>query len=199
MDSEDEALNKEAIKKTYWIYNEDMVLLESRIKSFEDSNLKIKQTPQQLAEAGFYYMGLEDQCVCFHCGLGVEEWEPEDDPWFEHAFHTPHCAFLNLKKSELKFQIGEKEQVLPLEAMNQAEPLDIYLCVLESFVKSDAFKDSPFGPVHFLVDRVVIRNSLGQVEIEKEKVLHLALNLLAIARDTPTLQDHLGYLVSVKV
>lgn len=128
MESEDEALNKATIKKTYWIYNDDMVLLDSRIKSFEGSNLKIKQTPQQLAEAGFYYMGLEDQCVCFHCGLGVEEWEPEDDPWFEHAFHTPHCAFLNLKKSELKFQIGEKEQVLPLEAMNQTEPLDIYLC-----------------------------------------------------------------------
>ncbi|OXA37793.1 hypothetical protein Fcan01_27431 [Folsomia candida] len=68
--------------------------------------------------------------------------------------------------------------------------------MLESFVKSNAFKDSHFGPVHFLVDRVVIRNDLGQVEIEKEKVLHFALNLLAIARDTPRLQDHLGYFVS---
>ncbi|OXA46895.1 Death-associated inhibitor of apoptosis 1 [Folsomia candida] len=132
--TDEELIVASIIIKSRSIYNKDMILLHSRIKSFDGANLNIKQTPEQLAEAGFYYMGSEDKCVCYYCGLGVYKWQPEDDPWFEHALLSDICEFLNLKKSDLKFQL--------------------------------------------------------------EKVLHLVLNLLAIARDTPTLQDHLGYFVS---
>ncbi|OXA49095.1 Death-associated inhibitor of apoptosis 1 [Folsomia candida] len=175
MDSEDQPIVTDpqhnllfplTINRYEAISHPDMILLPSRLKSFEGKISKAKQTPQQLAEAGFY-CDIDGGCICYYCGIGIYKWKPEDDPWVEHALLASHCGFLNLWKS-----------------------------VFESFVKSNAFKDSPFGPVHFLVDRVVIRNNLGQIEIEKEKVLHLALNLLAIARDTPTLQDHLGYFVS---
>lgn len=124
--TDEELIVASIIIKSRSIYNKDMILLHSRIKSFDGANLNIKQTPEQLAEAGFYYMGSEDKCVCYYCGLGVYKWQPEDDPWFEHALLSDICEFLNLKKSDLKFQLGETHPTLAVTTTS--DPLDIYLC-----------------------------------------------------------------------
>lgn len=42
--------------------------------------------------------GPRDAVQCFFCGVGLEDWEEDDDPWVEHASHAPHCTFLILNK-----------------------------------------------------------------------------------------------------
>lgn len=43
---------------------------------------------------------MSDHVNCFHCGSGLRNWEPEDDPWVEHARWFPQCRFLILMKRE---------------------------------------------------------------------------------------------------
>ncbi len=31
---------------------------------------------------------------CFYCDGGLRNWEPNDDPWVEHARWFPRCAYI---------------------------------------------------------------------------------------------------------
>jgi hypothetical protein len=54
--------------------------------------------PESLCEAGFYYVGPDDQTRCFWCDGSLEKWMSDDDPWREHARWYPGCRFLYLVK-----------------------------------------------------------------------------------------------------
>jgi hypothetical protein len=47
--------------------------------------LVLKQRPQELSDAGFYYSGKGDRVCCFSCGGGLKDWEEGDNPWEQHA------------------------------------------------------------------------------------------------------------------
>nr|Q96P09.2 RecName: Full=Baculoviral IAP repeat-containing protein 8; AltName: Full=Inhibitor of apoptosis-like protein 2; Short=IAP-like protein 2; Short=ILP-2; AltName: Full=Testis-specific inhibitor of apoptosis [Homo sapiens]AAK81892.1 IAP-like protein 2 [Homo sapiens] len=49
---------------------------------------------EQLARAGFYAIGQEDKVQCFHCGGGLANWKPKEDPWEQHAKWYPGCKYL---------------------------------------------------------------------------------------------------------
>ncbi|XP_062607038.1 death-associated inhibitor of apoptosis 2-like [Saccostrea cucullata] len=51
-----------------------------------------------IARAGFFCKGYEDKTVCFHCGMTLINWDPEDDPCVEHAYWNPNCPYINLYK-----------------------------------------------------------------------------------------------------
>ncbi|CAG2231340.1 BIRC2_3 [Mytilus edulis] len=51
-----------------------------------------------MAEAGFYYTGNNDHVRCFHCGIGLQNWDSEDNPFVEHARWSQECQFLKDKK-----------------------------------------------------------------------------------------------------
>lgn len=99
--------------------------LEARLKSFNNWPSHLKQTPRVMAQAGFFHLGIHfyksfssraficlhtkpcccsigtnDHVNCFHCGSGLRNWEPEDDPWLEHARWFPQCRFVMLMKGE---------------------------------------------------------------------------------------------------
>ncbi|XP_057672920.1 death-associated inhibitor of apoptosis 1-like [Diorhabda carinulata] len=78
----------------------DYITYESRLATFEDWPKSLKQRPADLAEAGFYYSGLGDQTVCYHCGGGLKDWEEDDDPWEQHALWFSTCVLVNLKKGK---------------------------------------------------------------------------------------------------
>ena len=59
----------------------------------------LKQKPEELANAGFFYEGYSDKVICYYCSLMIGAWRPEDDPWTEHAKWLPDCTFLNVMKS----------------------------------------------------------------------------------------------------
>lgn len=71
---------------------------QQRLSSFEDWPVALTQKPQELAEAGFFYTGKGDLVTCFSCGGRLKGWEPNDDPWQEHAKHYDDCQFLLLTK-----------------------------------------------------------------------------------------------------
>ena len=55
-------------------------------------------TPHSLSEAGFFYEGPADNVRCFWCDGGLQQWDPNDDPWDEHAHWYPGCRYLFLIK-----------------------------------------------------------------------------------------------------
>ncbi|XP_023022301.2 death-associated inhibitor of apoptosis 2 [Leptinotarsa decemlineata] len=78
----------------------NFVTVESRLRSFETWSDDLIQTPEVLAQAGFYYEGFNDQVRCFHCDGGLRHWDPHDDPWTEHARWFPNCSFVKLVKGQ---------------------------------------------------------------------------------------------------
>nr|WAS29203.1 inhibitor of apoptosis protein 1 [Eriocheir hepuensis] len=78
----------------------DFLSQESREMSFIRWPDQVKQTPKELAEAGFFYCGLSDHVRCYHCGNGLRNWEKEDDPWEEHARWYPECVYVHVKKGQ---------------------------------------------------------------------------------------------------
>ena len=56
---------------------------------------RVKQTPEELAKAGFYYVKVGgDMVKCFYCGGGVYNWEIDDDPIKLHYMYFGHCKFI---------------------------------------------------------------------------------------------------------
>ena len=84
----------------------DSIMLDvaARLQTFrhwpfkEDSSC----TPERMAEAGFYCCGGEnepDLVRCYFCRKELDGWEPDDDPWTEHASHARgKCPYINLGK-----------------------------------------------------------------------------------------------------
>lgn len=72
--------------------------LEERLGSFAGVQHPIDH--ERLARAGFYSIGTGDRVLCFRCGGGLKGWQPEEDPWEEHAKHYPGCSFLLAEKGQ---------------------------------------------------------------------------------------------------
>ncbi|KAF2975885.1 hypothetical protein EK904_008942 [Melospiza melodia maxima] len=79
---------------TLYPKNPAMCSEETRLKSFHNWPLNGQLTPQELANAGFYYTGVGDQVACFCCGGKLKNWEPGDRAWSEHKRHFPKCLFV---------------------------------------------------------------------------------------------------------
>ena len=76
----------------------DYSLENVRLATYGDWPSSIRQKPEQLAEAGFYYSGVGDRVVCFVCNVTLKDWVPDDDPWEQHALWKPDCAYVKLVK-----------------------------------------------------------------------------------------------------
>lgn len=69
-----------------------------RIISFNNWPQFKHQTPQQLAEAGFFYAGYEDEVICFYCNGRLKNWKSNGVPWVQHARWFPYCPFVRIVK-----------------------------------------------------------------------------------------------------
>jgi hypothetical protein len=53
----------------------------------------------QLAEAGFFFTGLNDSVQCSQCNLVLNGWSgSSQDPWLRHVVGSPDCGFLETSK-----------------------------------------------------------------------------------------------------
>lgn len=95
---DDQSIERLGIQKNTGPQYSDKITLECRLATFQNWPKSIKQRPADLAEAGFFYTGVGDQTLCFHCGGGLKDWEENDDPWEQHALWFNKCVYLNLKK-----------------------------------------------------------------------------------------------------
>lgn len=69
----------------------------ARLASY-DKWPKARSQAEKLATAGFYYSGNNDETLCYYCGGGLKNWEPNNDPWVEHAKWFHYCLYLVLTK-----------------------------------------------------------------------------------------------------
>uniref|UniRef100_A0A3Q3KPZ8 RING-type E3 ubiquitin transferase n=1 Tax=Monopterus albus TaxID=43700 RepID=A0A3Q3KPZ8_MONAL len=75
----------------------EMEVEDSRLATFHSWPTEASIQPDVLARAGFFYTGHGDNVKCFYCDGGLQNWEPGDDPWQEHAKWFPRllmCAHL---------------------------------------------------------------------------------------------------------
>lgn len=71
----------------------DLACLENRIRTFT-GRWKINfLTAEQMAIAGFYYLGPADRVRCMFCSKELDKWEPTDNPIDEHKRVSPLCTF----------------------------------------------------------------------------------------------------------
>jgi len=59
---------------------------------------RIAATPEEMSQAGLYYLGERDRVKCWYCNGGLQNWEKFDNPWFEYAKWFPTCEYLLQKK-----------------------------------------------------------------------------------------------------
>ena len=83
--------------------NPHMRSSEARLQTFLDNSSiwpahRIRATPQQIVDAGMYYLGERDRVKCWYCNGGLQNWERDDDPMEEHAKWFPLCEFILQQK-----------------------------------------------------------------------------------------------------
>lgn len=83
---------------------------DARLRTFDVWPKSMPQAKEQLVDAGFYYTGTGDQTQCYHCGGGLKDWEPEDDPWKQHATWFTKCYYVLTVKGQsyINSVIGQK-------------------------------------------------------------------------------------------
>ncbi|KAM5224161.1 baculoviral IAP repeat-containing protein 2 isoform 3-T4 [Hipposideros larvatus] len=84
----------------FGISNLSMQTHAARLRTFMYWPCSVPVQPEQLASAGFYYVGRNDDVKCFCCDGGLRCWESGDDPWVEHAKWFPRCEFLIRMKGQ---------------------------------------------------------------------------------------------------
>ncbi|KAL0630046.1 Baculoviral IAP repeat-containing protein 3 [Plecturocebus cupreus] len=88
------------------VSNLSMQTHAARFKTFFNWPSSVLVNPEQLASAGFYYVGNSDDVKCFCCDGGLRCWESGDDPWVEHAKWFPRCEYLiRIKGQEFIHQV----------------------------------------------------------------------------------------------
>ncbi|NXG46651.1 BIR protein, partial [Psilopogon haemacephalus] len=115
---------------SFVVANVSMQTHEARVKTFTNWPTRIPVQPEQLADAGFYYVGRNDDVKCFCCDGGLRCWESGDNPWIEHAKWFPRCEYLlRVKGGEFVSQVQARfphllEQLLSTSDMPVDENID---------------------------------------------------------------------------
>uniref|UniRef100_A0A8V5GGW1 Uncharacterized protein n=1 Tax=Melopsittacus undulatus TaxID=13146 RepID=A0A8V5GGW1_MELUD len=65
-----------------------------RLRTFRQWPADSPVSPQDLARAGFYYLGPGDEVRCFCCSGILKDWVPGDCPVAEHRKYFPSCKFI---------------------------------------------------------------------------------------------------------
>ncbi|KAK9871332.1 hypothetical protein WA026_011599, partial [Henosepilachna vigintioctopunctata] len=118
------------------------IIYERRVATFANWPKSLKQKPTDLAAAGFYYLGIGDQTLCFYCGGGLKDWVEEDDPWEQHALWFPQCNYLLLKKTPAFVKDVQEKHKSDLSSSKQNETE-----VVASSSSSHNSKESPSAVV----------------------------------------------------
>ena len=96
-------------------------------------------------------IGKGDQVLCFYCEGGLQNWEPNDDPWEEHAKHFPGCGFLNVTKSRDYVQKIQEKMRRTSNDRNSPPPSDEIPCQSnrESFSYSRSYSSHSGGSSNY--------------------------------------------------
>lgn len=117
-------------------------LRRDRLTSFENWPKNAHVQPEGLSEAGFYYTGVRDECVCYHCGVKLGNWGIGDNAWENHVKFRPNCKHIVLTKGTEYIDIiqtkigiknskkGDEEEIIDslIKVLVQNSDEDRYRC-----------------------------------------------------------------------
>lgn len=132
----------------------------ARLLSFKDWPRSMRQKPEDLAEAGFFYTGQGDKTKCFYCDGGLKDWENDDVPWEQHARWFDRCAFVQLVKGRDYVQKVLTEACLipaPKDETETPQPKD------PSNVEETNVDDSKICKICYAEERNVVFIPCGHV------------------------------------
>ncbi|ESO94731.1 hypothetical protein LOTGIDRAFT_203896 [Lottia gigantea] len=92
-----------------------------RLVTFNDWPSQMRQKPEDLAEAGLFYLGHGDKVKCFVCDGMLHSWEYNDEPWIEHAKWFPYCDYVKMVKGEDFIKGVENGEI---QTLHQKEAVD---------------------------------------------------------------------------
>ncbi|XP_028156769.1 death-associated inhibitor of apoptosis 1-like isoform X1 [Ostrinia furnacalis] len=141
----------------------------ARLRSFQDWPRCMRQKPEDLAAAGFFYTGQGDKTKCFYCDGGLKDWENDDVPWEQHARWFDRCAYVQLVKGREYVQKvlteaclipAPKEEPAPVEATTIEKP-----AVIEKEKEDDnnTIDDSKVCKICYVEERNVVFVPCGHV------------------------------------
>ena len=148
--------------------------LQSRLKTFESWPPSLAQSPEDLAEAGFYYRGSSDKVHCYCCNAGLWQWERSDDPWVEHAKAAPKCTHLRLKKGDA-FIKSANEQFstdIPSEAPKRSASLDSGISNTSQSIDNQLESDEDDENLDEALSKLKLKNA----EMKQEKSCKVCLD-----------------------
>ncbi|KAM7411724.1 hypothetical protein PAMA_021621 [Pampus argenteus] len=83
-----------------------------RLRTFQSWPADAPVTSEDLAKAGFFFLGPGDKVQCFCCGGILRCWVHGDSPAAEHRRHFPTCSFiLGRAVGNIPLQIGSSDSV----------------------------------------------------------------------------------------
>ncbi|XP_021360355.1 putative inhibitor of apoptosis [Mizuhopecten yessoensis] len=68
--------------------------------TFRNWPARLQQSPEMMSGAGFFFSLNGDSVRCFLCGIGLRNWDKDDNAWVEHARWSPKCAYVLEKKGQ---------------------------------------------------------------------------------------------------
>jgi len=112
------------LNKIPGVANPKFLSLNNRLKSYGPWPPALKQHPEDLAKAGFYYCGVGDRVKCFACDGSFSKWKPEWEPWAIHIKRNPKCPHVVLMK-------GTIDKILPnTKNQDTTKSQEFFCCVL---------------------------------------------------------------------
>ncbi|KAL8586655.1 hypothetical protein ACOMHN_040163 [Nucella lapillus] len=92
----------------------DFAIASTRVNTYTNWPHSETHSPEDLAEAGFYFVGVDDLVRCFYCKGGLKSWSTSLRPWVEHARFYPRCPFVGQVKGqefiEVVQQLNQKQE-----------------------------------------------------------------------------------------
>ncbi|KAI8421763.1 hypothetical protein MSG28_009727 [Choristoneura fumiferana] len=137
----------------------------ARLRTFKDWPKSMRQKPEELAEAGFYYTGHSDKTKCFYCDGGLKDWESHDIPWEQHARWFDRCAYVQLVKGRDYVQkVISEACVVPEEKEATSAPKPEPATTASSTNDdSDTLEDSKLCKICYAEERNVVFVPCGHV------------------------------------
>nr|XP_009861875.1 baculoviral IAP repeat-containing protein 7-B isoform X1 [Ciona intestinalis] len=100
--------------------------VEQRLQTFTRSNWpahRVRASILDISRAGLFYLGNSDRTKCWYCNGGLQNWEPNDDPWYEHAKWFPECEFLLQQKGiEYVYRVSSQFPNLQRPVIVRSQP-----------------------------------------------------------------------------
>lgn len=56
--------------------------------------------PNVSAEEDFFFTSEKDKVICYHCGVGLRDWNDKEDPWTCHRKWFSKCTFILLSEGQ---------------------------------------------------------------------------------------------------